>query len=273
MKLKIMTWNISYAYGLGSDGVSSKETAGYVPHTLEQYENHLKQISDVISAEQPDIVLLQEVDFNSSRSHHVNQLEELSRTSGLIYREGLVSWDFPYVPYPGLSPKNHFGKVVSGGGILSRYPIIPVQDDLLPKPKENSRAYNLFYLARFIQTVQIQPSPEFKALTLANLHLEAFSKENRELHLIKLQNRLIDYSIDLAGGDFNGAIKLSETTVKTGWTDQVAKDPTFPSNQPTEFLDGFVIQKNRINFKTPRALNVGTASDHLPVVIEIDFNS
>ena len=278
MKLKILTWNISYGYGLGSEG-----TTGYTQRPVAHFESALESMSEFLRQQKIDIALLQEVDFNSSRSHHLNQLDTLARQSGLLYRDELISWNSPYVPYPGLSPKNHFKKVVSGGGILSRFPIERVLHELLPKPKENSNLYNFFYLNRYLQIVKI------KNLTLMNLHLEAFSKENRELHLVKAQGRLADYQIDIAGGDFNGPVNLL-SQFKEGWAEHPAPNPTFPSDHPTETLDAFILKKNlrevtpsalnsnvnsnmsspKINSAKIRVLETGLISDHYSLLLELE---
>ena len=140
---------MSYGYGLGSEGV------GYFTRPVTHFDNALQAMSALMRKEEVDIVLLQEVDFDAKRSHHQNQLAELSRRTGLGFQHALVSWDAFYVPFPGLNPKNQFGKIKSGGGILSRFPIIPIQSDLLPKPIENGKLYNFFYLNRYLQMVEI----------------------------------------------------------------------------------------------------------------------
>lgn len=255
--MKILTWNISYGYGLGSEGASK----AYEPKARFQYESALLSLSQFIQNVNPDIVLLQEVDFDSKRSHHQNQLEFLARSTGLIYYAELISWNVPYLPYPGLNPKRHFGKVVSGGGILSRKPIRTIQKDLLPKPREFHPIYRKLYLHRYLQIV------ETFDLKICNLHLEAFSEDNRDLHLIKLQNRLIDYDIDIAGGDFNGNISLTADTEKT-WEGQSGSAPTFPADHPDQTLDGFVFKRERFKAVSAKTLDSGTVSDHLPVLFE-----
>lgn len=261
MGLKVLTWNISYGYGLGSEG-----DARYQPKSRAHFESSLNAIASVIEQLDVDIALLQEVDFSSRRSHHVNQLDWLSRRTRMLYRSQITSWNRAYVPYPGLNPIRHFGAVCSGGGILSKTKIHPLQFDLLAKPRENHPLYNYFYLSRFLQIVEIE------GLRICNLHLEAFSKSNRELHLIRLQDRLLDYQIDLAGGDFNGPALLDERTRPT-WAEAVTPRPTYPSQIPDQTLDHFILKKNRILPASIRTLDTGTVSDHLPVLLELESAS
>ncbi|NDF13970.1 hypothetical protein EB061_01430 [bacterium] len=258
MGLKVLTWNISYGYGLGSEG-----DARYQPKSRAHFESSLNAIASVIEQLDVDIALLQEVDFSSRRSHHVNQLDWLSRRTRMLYRSQITTWDRAYVPYPGLNPLRHFGAVCSGGGILSKTRILPLQFDLLAKPRENHPLYNYFYLSRFLQLVEVE------GLRICNLHLEAFSESNRELHLIRLHDRLLDYQIDLAGGDFNGPALLNERTRLT-WAEAVTPRPTYPSQMPDRTLDHFILKKNRIRPVSIRTLDTGTVSDHLPVLLEFE---
>jgi endonuclease/exonuclease/phosphatase family metal-dependent hydrolase len=263
MKLRILTWNISYAYGIGSEGTSE-----YVQRGQSHFEDSLNGMSDFIRNLDIDIALLQEVDFDSRRSHHIHQLDWISRKSGLLYRNEIVSWNHPYVPYPGLNPKKQFGRVLSGGGIISKYPLCTIQNDLLPKPRENSRLYNFFYLSRYLQMASVELPVH--TLKLCNLHLEAFSEDNRELHLIKLQDRLKDYELDLVGGDFNGRFDLLPQ-MKDTYTAHLAPEPTFPSLHPDQTLDAFISKNGSFTEIKVQTLNTGTLSDHFPVLIEVSL--
>ena len=260
MRLKILTWNISFAYGPGSDGLEGV----YRPKPKSHFIQALTAISDVMIDEKIDIALLQEVDFDSKRSHHLNQLDWIAQKSNLAFQAPLLSWNCPYVPYPGLNPKNHFGLTRSGGGVLSRFPIRQIRSELLPKPIENGLIYNFFYLHRFLHLVEIE------GLRICNLHLEAFSKENRDLHLNHLATLLEDQKADLAGGDFNGESRIP-VELEASWTRIAPPHPTFPSPRPTEVLDQFLIRKNRLKLASVKVLGTGTVSDHLPVLIEVEF--
>jgi endonuclease/exonuclease/phosphatase family metal-dependent hydrolase len=258
MGLKILTWNISYAHGNGSEG-----TRGWRRHPSVHYENALSAMATLIRNTGTDIVLLQEVDFDSSRSHRLNQLDILARRSGLLHRSPCVSWDRPWVPYPGLNPLNHFGKVRSGGGILSRFPIRNLQTDLLPKPRTNPDWYNRFYLSRYLQIV------ETGGLRILNLHLEAFSEENRSLQLLRLDDRIRDFSPDLCGGDFNGSIEIHDT-FRGEFGALPAPSPTYPTPEAKDRLDGFILKHSRFKPLRIEVPDTGTFSDHFPVWIEIE---
>jgi endonuclease/exonuclease/phosphatase family metal-dependent hydrolase len=263
MKLKILSWNISYAYGIGSEG-----TAEYEQRGRSHFEDSLNAMSDFIRHLDIDIVLLQEVDLCAKRSHNINQLDWISRKSALMYRDEIETWNSSYVPYPGLNPKNHFGRIRSGAGIISRYPLTKIKHDLLPKPRENSRLYNFFYLSRFLQMTQVD-LPGYH-LNLCNLHLEAFSEDNRELHLVKLQDRLQDYDIDLAAGDFNGSFELLPELTNR-FSAHMAPEPTYPSLQPEQYLDHAITRIGSFREVQIKTLNTGTLSDHFPILLELSI--
>lgn len=266
-KLRFLTWNLSWAYGLGSEGTSAWGQA-YQTKSRDHFESVLQSMGDFIGRLNIDVAFLQEVDFNASRSHHLNQLDFISRRSNLLYRNSVISWNAPYIPYPGLNPRNHFGQVRSGGAILSRYPLTTVNVDLLPKPRENPRIYNLFYLSRYLQVCQFKPEWREEPIQVMNLHLEAFSQENRELHLLRFSERLADYQVGVAAGDFNGPVELSETAQKQ-WRALAYEGATFPSHRPERALDGFVIRDSEWKASAPEVLDAGDLSDHRPLLVEL----
>ena len=193
--LNLLTWNISYAFGPGSDG--SKYQSG----ARERFQANLSHIADTIKASGADVVFLQEVDFGSSRSFNHDQLLELAGMTGLHYWAKAQSWRANYVPYPFWPPTEHFGTVNSGGGVLSRWPIKSSTVDLLVKPLDKSWWYNLFYLHRFFQVVEIQVgNRSFKGL---NLHLEAWDLGSKMEQAKALVKKVATERPDFVVGDFN----------------------------------------------------------------------
>ena len=127
--------------------------------------------------------------------------------------------------------------------------------------------YNSFYLSRYLQIVEVQhPEKKFRVM---NLHLEAYSKENRELHLIKVQDRIRDFEVDISGGDFNGAMTLLPETEQAGFKMLAAPQATFPSASPTQVLDGFILNQNHWRLESIQTQMTGLISDHFPVVIQL----
>jgi endonuclease/exonuclease/phosphatase family metal-dependent hydrolase len=193
--IKILTYNIGYLYGRGSEG------PGYEHREREYYEKALKKISEEIKEWGADIVFLQEVDFEASRSHDINQALTIAKNAGYPYVAEATSWESNYIPFPSWPIKNNFGRIISGGAILSKYPLSDHEVILLPKPLSQPWWYNFFYLHRYFQKVTVQlGNKEFKLL---NLHLEAFDKVDRKSQVEKLVRIIKQDNIDLVAGDFN----------------------------------------------------------------------
>lgn len=219
--LRVMTWNMAYAYGMNSQG-----TAEYVPYDEDQYNEHMNGIADTINAAQADIVLLQEVDFHASRSFKHNQLQELAQKTGLRYWAQAQTWKANYVPFPFYPLSRQFGSMNSGGGILSRWPIQSNHIQLLSKPTAKAWWYNLFYPYRYFQKVEIKINE--KVISIVNLHLEAFDIESKNEQAKELVKFVKKHRPDIVGGDFNmlpdGAMKRSGFANPV---DRYENDPTF----------------------------------------------
>ncbi len=193
--IKILTFNIGYLYGQGSEG------PGYVHRERSYYEERLKKIASEIKAWDADLVFLQEIDFEASRSAGINQADTIARICGYPFVAEAVSWDANYIPFPYWPIKNNFGKMRSGGAILSRYPLSDHEVILLKKPDSNPWWYNLFYLHRYLQKATVSIGD--KKFRLINLHLEAFDKVNRMEQVRKLTEVIKNHGTDIVAGDFN----------------------------------------------------------------------
>lgn len=216
--VKILTWNLGFLYGQGSEGV------GYEFRDKEYFQESLDRLVKEIREWQPDVIFLQEIDFESARSHDLNQAEYLAAKAGYPYVAQAVSWDANYIPFPYWPIRNNFGRMKSGGAILSKYPILDHQVHLLPKPASQPWWYNLFYLHRYFQKVTIEIGD--KKFNFINLHLEAFDKVDRLGQVKKLVSQIQKEKIDLVAGDFN-MLPTSATKRKFSNVDDYENDSSY----------------------------------------------
>ena len=287
--LKLLTWNTGFFYGEGSEG------EGYELLDESFYSERLVLASQELRNWDADIVFLQEIDFDSARTHFVNQATTLAKLSGYHFVALAPSWTANYIPFPYWPFSRHFGRMSSGGAILSRYPLKDHQVHLLDKPESNPWWYNLFYLHRYFQKVRVDVGE--KSFNLVNLHLEAFDKSNRENHIQALIQLHKSQEIDFVAGDFNmvpdAATQKSKFINGDDYTgdqsfslmsesglDEVIpmdiyelseKDYfTFPSSKPDRRLDYIFYQRG---LKLMKAEVLSSAlSDHLPLsaIFQID---
>lgn len=295
--LTVVTWNVAWGFGWGSEG-SQKPTG---KKTKADIEASLQKIGEAIRDHGADIVLLQEVDFGSKRSFYLDEGELLARASGLRYFAPAVSWRANYIPFPYWPIAAHFGRMKSGGAILSRYPITSAEVQLLPKPPKNLFLYNWFYLFRFLQRAEILVGES--RVEVFNMHLDAFHQDNRESQADLVAGRVRESRSNLVvvGGDLNTVppesklrheypdephtdhrtdATLARFRSLAGFQEAVTKENfaagpdrffTFPAHEPNRQLDhlffspGFVVHTATV----PR--EVGDPSDHLPLVSKVSF--
>lgn len=286
--IKVLTWNLGFLYGEGSEGVS------YEPRNKDFFSEKLNLMIKEIEIIDPDILFLQEIDFDSSRSVNINQAEYLAKKAGYPYIAKAISWDSNYIPFPYWPPKNHFGKMKSGGAILSKYPLSHNTVHLLAKPSGQPWWYNLFYLHRYIQEVEVDFGE--KKLKLINVHLEAFEKQNRKEQISRLKQLIQANPVGLVAGDFNMvptiATKKSkfkneddyendlshELMNQSGLSEVISNDIyaldearyfTYPSSAPDRRLDYIYFSPTLKLIKAE--VIPSQVSDHLPVMAIIQI--
>lgn len=217
--IKVLTFNLGYLYGKGSEG------PGYEFRQKDFYEKGLTKLASEIKEWSADIVCLQEVDFDAARSHHLDQARFVAQKAGYPYVAEAVSWDANYIPFPYWPVKNNFGPMKSGGAILSRYPLSDHKVILLAKPQSQPWWYNLFYLHRYFQEATVTISE--KKFKIVNLHLEAFDKADRKLQVQKLSEMVKKEGVDFVTGDFNMLPKSATKKSKFYNDDEYENDPSY----------------------------------------------
>ncbi len=193
--LSVMTYNIGYLSGMTNNRpVDTTQT--FFQENLDRVQYMFRQLS-------PSFTAFQEVDFYSQRSYFMNQFDSLAHSTGYGYGAYAINWDKQYVPFPYWPFRVHFGKMLSGQGVLSSFPVIENRRIVLSKPEDNPFFYNAFYLDRLIQVCKINVNED--TLILINVHLEAFDQETREKQSRTLKALITDYMENplILAGDFN----------------------------------------------------------------------
>ncbi len=288
-RLTVMTYNIGYASG-------NNNNLGNVL-TAQEHQDNLDQIIKTICDSNSDVVALQEVDLFATRSHNINQLETIAKACGFGHAALAVTWNKRYIPWPYWPISKHFGRVVSGQAILSRYPIVSYDTILYDKPKSNHIWYNWFYLDRIAQKIILDIGK--REVELWNVHFEAFDRPTRLSQAYELAYFLRQHPHNkrIVMGDFNSVSQTREgaTVEDNGEALQIffengmtnAESPgefTFPSWNPERKIDHIlysngvwlvrsgVVKEDISRSASDRISASGApgitsaASDHLPVV-------
>lgn len=245
----ITTYNIGYA-GLDAKqnffadgGKNSRATS------MEQIILNLRGIVNNIDDINPDFLLLQEVDINSSRSFNGDQLEYFyKKFPNYGYTYGL-NYYVPWVPVPIFKP---MGKVKSGIVTFSKFNA--TESYRFDLPGKEKWPVQLFELDRcFTETrYQIDGGNE---LVVVNLHLSAFDKagliRQEQLKYLKhyLEEEYKKGTYIIVGGDWNHNLPGSDPFLFAHEEDW----PFWLKNLPDDFkVEGFhwAIQPNEPTVRT-----------------------
>ncbi len=164
----------------------------------------LKGLANLITQQNPDIILLQEVDEGAQRTDHADQLAQLLELlpSDYACHTSSFYWQAHYLPHPRI-----MGAVGTKLSIISKYKITTAtrtQLSLIPQDPITQ----LFNLKRALQEVHL-PIEGADKLVLLNTHLSAFSKgtDTLERQVTQINQRL--HSLNktqtpwVLAGDFN----------------------------------------------------------------------
>jgi endonuclease/exonuclease/phosphatase family metal-dependent hydrolase len=300
--VRIMTWNVGYG-ALGDnadffmDGGSSVMTADD-----ERVNENLSSIASDIRDADPDILMLQEVDRDSKRSHNINEEAFFVEKFGDYSHTFASNFKVLYVPYP-IPP---IGKVDSGIMTLSAYKTDWAQRVSLPCPF--SWPMRTANLKRCLLISRMPVEGTNKHLVIINFHLEAYdSGEGKILQTNVLKNilkeELAKGNYVIAGGDLNqtlstvdmskypadediwvpGIIDVNE--FENEWTlymdDRIptcrSLDKAYEGADKDDFLyymiDGFIVSGN-ITVNSLETKDMGFLNtDHNPVVMDITLNA
>lgn len=274
-KFSILTYNIGYLSGMTNNLPLEK------PKSL--FDGNLKLVLENLRSIDADFIALQEIDYDSDRSYNVDQHEEIARL-GYPYSAKTINWDKRYVPFPYYPFSMHFGKIISGQSVISKYPIVDQQRIELERNQGNPFYYDSFYLDRLAQVTKVRVAGH--NLVIINVHLEAFDQDTRIRQLEKLRTLYGMYCNKMPTimlGDFNSDIRydnagisLLTEMIRTG---NAVFEPgriqnTFDSRQPTERLDYIFYNTEYISEVSARvATEFQEASDHLPVLLTFEFKN
>jgi endonuclease/exonuclease/phosphatase family metal-dependent hydrolase len=204
--IKIMTWNIQYLAGknyvffydlLDGSGPDQRPSSKDISLTLGEAVR-------VIRDENPDIILLQEVDCGAGRTDRRDQLEDLLAKLPEEYccYTSAWYWKASFVPHPRI-----MGPVGMKLAVISKYRISQAVRHQLPVMPDNifTRQFN-FRRAVLEARLPVSDGTEFVAMST---HLDAFAQGNNtmERQVAQVKDLLDNLSAQklgwVIGGDFN----------------------------------------------------------------------
>jgi len=290
--LKVISYNIHFATGLNDKVIDDADVEGF--------KKRLDKIAEVLIKADADIVLLQEVDINSSRSYKINQGEYLANKSSYNHYACASLWRRKVFP----DINGRHGILEHGLCILSKFPLTNHEAQIFNLSKGIPFFLRWLFNPHGVQKVDVKLGS--RLITIVNLHLDPWSSKERELQMKNVINWLkpIKYSVVL-GGDLN--LEPTETSFKTTYhlkdkpwfisidqanlqnektltslkelgfkpcidSKRYLKNPqiyySYPSNNPKVKLD-FIFSRKLEVINGYIFHEAKDASDHLPIVAEI----
>lgn len=203
-QLKVLNWNIQFLGGrqyhfFYSGGQDSRPSPDAIETTA-------KGIATILQRENPDIVLLQEVDENAARTDFSDQtkllLEKLPEN---VYpcRAETFYWKSAYIPHPQIS-----GRVGMKLVTLSKYAITSARRLSLPQIVSQDFLTRWFYLKRAVLETTFKQTDN-KTFIALNTHLDAFAQgdDTMQRQVMFIRNLLEEHDSNgstwIIGGDFN----------------------------------------------------------------------
>jgi len=283
----LVSYNLGYLSGLANSTSTQLDKAFF--------EANQARVVEALKALSPDIVGFQEIDFAAKRSYDVNQSEAIAQALGLGAGALAINWDKNYLPFPYWPISAHFGKILSGQAIVSRYPIENNSRFVLERVANKPFFYNAFYLDRLAQVAEIRLGEQ--SVVVINVHLEAFEEQtriNQTQFVRQLAEQYAQTHPVIVMGDFNSA--LNRSTIVTAQGEILAEvqfsikemlaseqflpavpqenwqgeNATFPADNPEYKLDYVFYTPSTLEVLESQVVSAaGESSDHLPVMVRI----
>ena len=276
--LSVMTYNLGYLSGMINNSPSQRKE--------ENFDQNELRFSQLIKQWNPDILGLQEVDIDADRSFNKDQSAGLMEDLEYRQRYFSVNWNKRYVPFPYWPFSAHFGKIISGQAIISKFNLSNTEAVTLVMPENKSFLYKAFYLERLIQSSDAIIGED--TIRILNVHLEAFEKETRLEHarVVRQMFEAISEQMPvLLIGDFNsqpdyvaiddamqiimGSKHIKSAISKQQYHMNPEKYFTFNSRDPYQMIDYILFNENFIQSISSSVVSEASeTSDHLPVFME-----
>lgn len=297
--VKLLSWNVQFMAGNQNNHFFYDDGLDPWP-SAQTVKDITQRVAAYISEQDPDFVLLQEVDDVAKRTHFQDQTQSLRKLlpQYKAYTETFY-WKADYVPHPAIK-----GRVGMKLVVLSKYALKNATRFALPAITTDDVLRRQFNLKRAMQQVHV-PLQDGQELVLINTHLSAFAQgsDTMQRQIAKVMGRLETMSSGerwILAGDFNllpnDAALASYTELRSHYNDQgtelyplINQYPSIPSlkdieanpelwftymssldplRRPDRTID-YIFYSPRLEKQQGKVLrgDAMALSDHLPLVI------
>lgn len=202
--ITLLTFNTGYASLSQTEDFVMDGGSKAKMDSLEEVQANIDGISSILSREDADIYLLQEVDTDSKRSYETNQYQHYQ---SILEMNNAYAYNYRsiFVPFP-FNPSQMMGKVNSGITTFSKFQINDASRIQLP----GSFAWpvRLANLKRALLVTRLPIVGSDKELVVVNAHLSAYDDGDMRIQELAALQELIETAYNdgdyvIVGGDFN----------------------------------------------------------------------
>jgi len=300
---KVLSWNIGFgAYEDDYDFFMDGGTQSWAK-SKDSLKENMSKIASFVQNFGADFNLIQEVDFDATRSYHIDERVYLIEALPLQNYIFAQNYDSPFLFYPFYQPH---GKSQAGIMTFSSFQItsgirrsLPIENSLM-KLLDLDRCYS-------IARLEVENGKE---LVLYNMHLSAYTSdgtiaiEQLEMLLADMQEEYKKGNYCIAGGDFNkdvvggGVEVFGIEKTEFSWAQPIPsrvfetndivlvapfdeKNPIASCRNPNEAywegqyqitVDGFLVSPNVTVIESNTIDERFECSDHNPVYMEFKLN-
>lgn len=293
--ITVLTYNTGYA-GLSREEDFFMDGGTKVkPESEELVEENLAGIVSILKEQEADVYFLQEVDRDSTRTYHIDEMARYEEEMGL---DAMFACNFrcAFVPYP----IPFIGKVDSGLVMMTDYAVEEAVRIALPE--SFSWPVKTCNLKRCLLLARIPVEGTDRELVLIDFHLEAYDSGEGKIAQSRMLASILQEEYEkgnyvIAGGDFNQTFEGMNTYPihdEENWVPGIIGAEDLPEhfsfavsdNVPTcrlldgpysgnvtdsqvYVLDGFIVSDNlAVNLVTNIDTDF-TYADHQPVRLEV----
>lgn len=210
--LTVLSWNIGYGGLSETADFFMDGGAGVRTQDEDSVSANIGAVIDLIGRTDADIVFLQEVDQNSTRSWHIDEAQRIAAAYPGYQTAFANNFKVLYMPYP----IPFYGHIDSGIFTLTKFYADSARRIQLPCPF--SWPVRTLNLKRCLLVERLPVEGSDKELVLINLHLEAYDSGEGKIAQTRMLAELMQAELDkgnyvIAGGDFNQSFSSVDTSM------------------------------------------------------------
>ncbi len=306
--ISILSWNIQFMAGGKNNHFFYDKGNDDFPNNPTVYKNIISKVATVIKKQNPDVILLQEVDRGSKRSFYIDELQEILQLLPQDYSSYSCT---PYHKVNFMMLLEMPGKINLQLCTISKYKIVKSTRYALPTKLDINFILQMFHLKRAILGTKFQLN-NGKLFSVLNTHFSAWAQNTKTIDKQVIKANKVMQQAQIMGpvllaGDLNSlssskflkfvhpqekniypkdknAIKLlfdnyqgfpnpSQLTSKNRQQFLTYLPAMDHSHKPYSAIDFIFISKH-LEFINQKVLqeNNATISDHYPLAVKLKFN-